>query len=280
METRPYDLADYLAPHESFHFARRLLPAEPSDHAHSHNYYELFLVEHGTLTHWVNGEEQVLSPGHITFIRPSDAHALRAAGGRPCRILNVLFAKETADHLVARYADELQNRFFWSPDPLPATYLLTGPRLDQAISSAQELQTAQRNLSRIEEFLLNMMTRIIDLPETAVATLPAWLVTACESARSPDVFRDGAAGFVRAAGRGHEHVCRKTKEYLGVTPSTFINKIRMEHAAHLLAGEDMSVSDVADDCGIENMSHFYRVFRQHYGVTPKAYRKQHQRSPF
>ncbi|MEO1398075.1 MAG: AraC family transcriptional regulator [Pseudomonadota bacterium] len=280
METRPYVISNYLAPHESFHFARKTLNATPPEHAHSHDFYELFLVEHGHVAHWTNGVEAVLDVGHAVFIRPNDAHRLHAANGPDCRILNILFRSESADHLVGRYNEDLSGRFFWTTDELPATYLLTGQRLDQAIRVASTLQTAPRSLSRIEEFLLTMMTRVIDLPEVAGASLPAWLVAACERAREPDVFREGAAGFVRAAGRGHEHVCRKTKEHLGVTPSAFVNKIRMEYAAKLLAGEEISVSDVADRCGIENMSHFYRVFRQHFGVTPKAYRKQHQRSPF
>lgn len=280
MEIRPYSVDSFLAPDETYHFARRTLPQEPPPYAHSHDFYELFLVEHATGRHWINGETHTLETGRLVFVRPRDVHALSSSRGETCRLLNVLFRKATADHLVTRYADDLSGRFFWAPTEMPASYPLGGVRLERAVDAFLDLQTAHRSLSRIEEFLLTIMTRVIDLPETGGATLPAWLVSACEQARRPEIFRDGAAGFVRAAGRGHEHVCRKTKEHLGVTPSAYINRIRMEHAAHLLAAEEMSVSEVADDCGIENMSHFYRVFRQHYGVTPRAYRRQHQKSPF
>ena len=279
METRLYQIDSYLSPDEHFHFARKSLDPSAPGEVHGHDFYEVFIVAKGTLRHEVNGKTQLLEAGHAVFMRPNDVHSLSAAE-TPCVVLNVLFREETAEHLKVRYRDELVGRFFWMPGPMPASCRLSDRRLEEAVAATMEMQTAQRRLTRIEEYLLTLMTRVIDVPEAAGASLPVWLVTACEMARDPEIFRDGAAGFVRAAGRGHEHVCRKTKEYLGITPSAYINRIRMEHAAHLLVYEDRSVSDVAGDVGIENMSHFYRVFRQHYGVTPKVYRRQHQKSPF
>lgn len=280
MDANIYHIESYLSPQDSFHFARKRLSDEIPSAPHTHDYFELLLVESGEAHHWINGTEQFLSQGALVFVRPDDTHRLHAGAGATCRLLNIMFRCETAEHLAARYAPEVSERYFWSTEPLPASFLLTGKRLTQAMDMTLELQNGPKTLGRLEQHLLMMMTRILDVPETVSINLPTWLVTACEQARSPEVFRDGAAGFVRVAGRGHEHVCRKTKEYLGVTPSTFVNRIRMEHAAQLLADEDISVNDVADACGIENMSHFYRVFRQHYGVTPKAYRRRHQLNPF
>ena len=53
----------------------------------------------------------------------------------------------------------------------------------------------------------------------------------------------------------------------------------MQYAATALGSSDRSISDIALDCGIENMSHFYKLFRAHYGVTPRAYRMVHARKP-
>ena len=53
----------------------------------------------------------------------------------------------------------------------------------------------------------------------------------------------------------------------------------MQYAAMALGSSDQSISGVALDCGIENMSHFYKLFRAHYGVTPRAYRTVHARNP-
>lgn len=279
METSAYRIDSYLTTDDHFHFARKSLAPGWPKKTHTHDFYEIFLVETGTAIHWINDGQHQLDRGNLVFMRPGDTHALTSSDEAPARIINVLFRIETAEHLALRYPAETRGRFFWTKGLEPAVIALSGPQFERATSLMLDLATAPRSLARIEAFLLTVMLRLLERPETAVGRVPDWLAAACSRAREPAVFRDGAAGFVRAAGRGHEHVCRKTKEYLGMTPSAFINRIRMEHAAQLLASDAMSVADVADDCGIENMSHFYRVFRAHFGVTPKAYRNQHQRSP-
>lgn len=100
-----------------------------------------------------------------------------------------------------------------------------------------------------------------------------WLALACQAAGSPRVFPKGASGFVGIAGRGHEHVCRMTRRNMGVSPSAFINRVRLEHAAMLLGSSDLPVAEIAHDCGIENISHFFKLFRQTYGNTPGQYRR-------
>ncbi len=279
MKARLFSIESYLGEDEWFHFARKRIGPEPPRFAHFHNYHELFLVQKGPLEHWVNGSTVMLEPGSLVFMRPGDRHALRAVAADGSQIINIMFRSSSADHLVSRYRDDLDGLFFWAEGKLPEAYRMTGPRLERAINVAQELQTSIRSLSRIEEFLLTVMTRVVDLPEAGGGAMPFWLAQACTMARRPEVFRGGAAAFVLAAGRGHEHVCRVARQHLGVSPSSYVNRIRMEHAAMLLASDDTPIPEVALSCGIENQSHFYRVFRRHYGVTPLSYRRQHQKSP-
>ena len=56
-----------------------------------------------------------------------------------------------------------------------------------------------------------------------------------------------------------------------------MNAKRMSFAARRLTGSGDSLSEIATDCGIPNLSHFHKLFRQTYGLTPQRYRKSHQR---
>jgi AraC family cel operon transcriptional repressor len=38
-----------------------------------------------------------------------------------------------------------------------------------------------------------------------------------------------------------------------------------------------AISDIAADCGIPNMSHFHKLFRDAHGMTPLQYRQRFQR---
>ena len=275
METRQFQLETYIGPAETFHFARKVLtPAAPSCF-HFHNYFEVFIVEKGCVRHLINGSAHMLAPGDTVFIRPGDRHALQALGPQGCRIINVLFRPSTADHLGSRYRDEFAGCFFWREGILPDIRQIRGPRMERAINSALELQGSLRTLARIEEFLLNLMTRVVDFDGALAPAAPAWLVSACIAARSAHVFRRGAAGFVDVATRGHAHVCRETRRHLGLSPLQLVNRIRMEHAAMCLGDSTLAVEDIAAECGIADMSYFYRLFRAHYGTTPRKYRLRH-----
>jgi AraC family cel operon transcriptional repressor len=56
-----------------------------------------------------------------------------------------------------------------------------------------------------------------------------------------------------------------------------VNEARLAWAAARLAESDEPIMDIAYDCGLENLSHFYRLFRRRFGTTPQWHRKkQHE----
>ena len=69
------------------------------------------------------------------------------------------------------------------------------------------------------------------------------------------------------------------RRHLGISPSGYVNGVRMEHAARLLTDSDASIEQVSLECGIDNQSHFYRLFRARFATTPRAYRQTHRRNP-
>jgi len=94
----------------------------------------------------------------------------------------------------------------------------------------------------------------------------------------PEVFACGAPGFVRAAGRSAEHVARTVRAVFGVTPSDYVNRVRMDYAARELRITTRPIAEIALDCGLNNLSHFYGLFRRSQGETPRAHRIAHYRS--
>ncbi len=62
---------------------------------------------------------------------------------------------------------------------------------------------------------------------------------------------------------------------VGETPNNFVLRIRLEKAAQLLQDNVYTpVNEVAFRCGFVNLSSFSRAFKQHFGVSAKAFRLQ------
>jgi AraC-like DNA-binding protein len=65
------------------------------------------------------------------------------------------------------------------------------------------------------------------------------------------------------------------KQTMGVGFCQYLSRLRMEHAAKLLAQTEKPVTQVCFEAGFGNLSHFIRRFQHIYGCSPSAYRQEH-----
>lgn len=64
------------------------------------------------------------------------------------------------------------------------------------------------------------------------------------------------------------------KEEMGRTINQYLRERRLVRAEFLLRTTFLSIKEVLSESGVSSMSHFVQYFKQRYGVTPSAYRKQ------
>ncbi len=60
--------------------------------------------------------------------------------------------------------------------------------------------------------------------------------------------------------------------YLGITPSRFYLKLRLERARQLLRQTSCSIVEISTMCGFVSAPHFSRSYRKHMGRSPRAER--------
>jgi AraC family transcriptional regulator len=82
------------------------------------------------------------------------------------------------------------------------------------------------------------------------------------------------SGLAQQAGMSEFHFNRLFKRAMGMPPSQYLIKLRIERARRLLRETPRSVIDIANEVGYSNASHFARLFRKVTGVTPSDYRRQ------
>lgn len=68
------------------------------------------------------------------------------------------------------------------------------------------------------------------------------------------------------------HLLSKVKSLVGLTPNEFIRDTRLTHAAKLIDGGELNMTQVAFAIGISDSRYFSRCFKQKYGVTPTEYK--------
>ena len=63
------------------------------------------------------------------------------------------------------------------------------------------------------------------------------------------------------------------KESFGISPGQYIQNQRLEKAKELLTTSQLSVTQISAECGYTSIYHFCRMFKQHTGYTPSAFRE-------
>jgi transcriptional regulator GlxA family with amidase domain len=69
------------------------------------------------------------------------------------------------------------------------------------------------------------------------------------------------------------HFVRKFKAVLGVTPSDFVEQLRLDEARWLLVNGDDPVNDLAQTVGYKGDDTFRRAFERRNGIAPAEYRR-------
>ena len=260
---------DILQPGTVVHFTRAMLTRARPKELHSHDFFELFWVQNGTVRHHLTSGAELLHEGALILMHPGQTHALQGKGDHAMVVSLCLLPK-----VVIGLADRHDGLLDLSAEhPLVAHRDIR--QLAALNHAALQLEHGTRDALAAEAFLLPLLAELKSSPAPDAA--PDWLLRAMQAAQAPDVFRDGAAGLVRAAGRAHPHVSRTMRSVTGRTPSEYVNDIRMRFAARALITDGDPVSDIAVEVGIPNMAHFHKLFRAHHGITPLQYRRKLQR---
>jgi LacI family transcriptional regulator len=81
------------------------------------------------------------------------------------------------------------------------------------------------------------------------------------------------ADLIRALPACRRTVEKRFRTELGKSPRQVLEDLRMDRAKQLLAATDLTMEDVARQCGFSVPARFYRIFKQQTGLAPGAWRR-------
>lgn len=84
----------------------------------------------------------------------------------------------------------------------------------------------------------------------------------------------GLEDFAKLSHRSLSTFKRDFRKYFNQSPGKWLVQKRLEYSAVLLKNPALNVSQVALDCGFEDLSHFSRAFKSKFGTSPANYRKE------
>ena len=248
---------------------------------HAHDFIEILFINTGGLTHRVNGERQHLTAGDLCFLRPDDVHALAPAPAFDQA--EVLLLDADLDLLLALSAYLGNDAFLhrMTASVLPACFKLdptaTTALYERLLKLNSPTITAQTRGIKIKVLLGELYARFFadDANLLMESQVPDWLEPLCAAMRKRENFAAGLPRMKKLACCTQGHLCKVFQKHLHKTPTAYINELRINHAAWMLADTPMPILDIADELNFQSLSRFYTLFRKAYGVSPAAYRRLH-----
>ena len=240
--------------------------------SHYHDFFEIYYLEKGTRTHVIydqlyriqNKELVLFSPYvmHYSFGERDAAFQRIVLYFRPGQICSPVLVETLKKGTgVYQLSHELSQRVEWLLHQLLAEQ-------EQEKPYQPEYQSVLLNQLLMDLVRSTHAKHIPEQPER-FAKVIRYLH---ENHRETITLEQLAANFYISP----SYLCREFKRYTNTTVIQYLNVTRIMYAQRKLLETNQSISQIALDAGVSNITHFNRVFRQVAHLTPSAYRKQNR----
>jgi len=232
---------------------------------------DLTVCMKGELENSINGETTTLRPGRLLWVRDGDVHIVQ---GTDFRFLNVNLCHSVLELLAEGMG--MHDRFQACLSPNGPQVFELGDRQDLILEKYfrfMEKQDGENAPIYLRSLLADVLT-VISLTKTdPKSPSQAWVANLCKHVEL-NLNRVNAGDLGPLSGRSPSHVSRTFKTEFGLTPSQYINRLRVERAARRLAASNETIAQICFDVGFVSLSYFYRLFHAHKGMTPVEYRRE------
>lgn len=250
---------------------------------HDHDFFEIFLITKGSAVHKINKKRDVVKEGALVLIRPSDVHYYEKNNSEDCEMINLAFLSSAFFQLMRYFGEGFNSKDLIKSSNPPKTNLskiekdILTSRLEGLNIISREKKSKIRTEFRIliSEIFSKYFRRQNYHGNEIV---PGWLLHLNEEMSKKENFTGGINRMYQLSERSPEHLSRTFKKIFNETPTIFINKLRLNYAANLLANSDKSILVISMESGFENLSHFYHEFKKHFEITPRKFRAKHQKT--
>jgi AraC family transcriptional regulator len=125
----------------------------------------------------------------------------------------------------------------------------------------------------MEGVLLEMLAESVrSSDETHGASAPAWLRRVRELLQDSYLQSPSLTALAGIAGVHPVHLSREFHKHFHMTIGEYVRTRRIEQASELLSHSELSLAEIASNCGFSDQSHFCALFKKHSGMTPAKYR--------
>ena len=286
-----YENHDVLnAPYEAFLFdaSKETFPVRP----HWHYFVEIIYMIEGNAFFEINQQEYLASVGDLIFLHAGDVHAIYAAAEMPLKYLVLKFDSNRLS-INSNYTPKLSAILQYAGKSGQASAFFPASRL-QGLPIRERFETCIREAYgrkygydvRLHGEISSLLIEIIRLWQTdglQIRDLSSICAQTESSLRDITEYIDNHSHeplkveeLADMCHMSYSHFAKCFKELYGRSCKDYIELIRIEKGEELLRFTDSPLSEISQETGFSDCSHFIKTFRKWKQITPGKYRAKHR----
>ncbi|WP_165000872.1 AraC family transcriptional regulator [Xylanivirga thermophila] len=261
---------------------------------HSHEYMQIWYVDKGVVTHWLDGKAYEMVKGDAFVIPPYVTHKVSTQNKEKIKIWGCEFS--------AKFINSQFNDFQRYKDVFDFTYLQPflvteeniKPKINISMESRLDVENAMesmlkeyKNRSRYYDHVIK--AELLKL----LAIMAREYYTSCANTESGQIiekYRDNINDVIEYINQNFtkdiklDDVCKlsaMSKSYFcyifkNLTSKTFTEyliDLRINEATDELVNTDLPITEICFKVGFNDVTHFCRTFKKIVGSTPGMYRR-------
>ena len=253
---------------------------------HKHNYVEVIYMCQGTTTHILNGSKVILEAGDLLFLNQNAEQEILPAGEQDIAV-NFIVLPEFFDTAFSMMDMEEENAL---KEFLVGALCGKNDQTSYLYFHVAEILPIQNLVENMVWTLLNDQPNKRSINQITMGLLFLQLMNYTERVQVGEQYfeQEMLLGVYRYIEEHYREgslselaeelhydfytLSRMIRRLTGKNYTELVQNKRLTQAAYLLETTGLSVADIGERVGYENMSYFHRIFKERYGISPKKYR--------
>lgn len=240
---------------------------------HSHNYYELIYFFNGIGIQKINDSELECNKNSVTLLRPNDAHCFLKQSEN-ITALSISIQKDEFEIMTKTYDPKLILAIQNQKEPLFYVDFNLSVLKNYIEKKSQDI--TEYDCKFILSCFLNMYINSTCCLQKR-SELPRILSEALNEMKKTENLRQGIVGLTYLSHYSQSHLSRLIKKYFNMTLKEYINELRLQTAYKEIVITQEPLENISEEVGFSSFSHFNKIFKARFSITPSQLRKNYGR---
>ncbi len=231
---------------------------------------------------WIDGQPHQLDQGCFVIRKPGQL--ARSYGFYDCYMLTLDFSNRPLSENYSRNtSSQIQPKFdslIWDilPPVFKPLHYDSYIRIFEQLLSINEIDINNNEKTKL---LINQLLHLVisdayfNFPPS-ITTTKSPIDEVCSYMKKHYAKEIKLEDLAKIAHLNPNHLVRQFKNTYGVSPISYLIKIRMDYAKKLLVESNLPIKMVAAYCGYSDPSFFTSYFKKSFNMSPATYRQSHQ----